>query len=68
MRKGARGLVFCAGILCGAAAALVVYRKHQDSYERMPEEEQEFESDFVAVDEQDDGFDYIVDDQILFSE
>lgn len=72
MKKGLK--LFAAGAAVAAVAGLVAYKKYQDSYEQIADEEmlenEAAEDDFVPVEEIDDGFDYYVEDeeQILFYE
>ncbi|MBQ3010622.1 MAG: hypothetical protein IJD81_05485 [Oscillospiraceae bacterium] len=59
--------LFAAGAVIGAVAGLVAYRKYQDSYEEVIEEEGKDaaaeEDDFVPVEEIDDGFDYVIEEE-----
>lgn len=71
MKKGLK--LFAAGAAVAAVAGLLVYKKYQDSYEELADEELEaepVEDDFVPMEEIDDGFDYVIEDeeQILFYE
>lgn len=71
MKKGLK--LFAAGAAVAAVAGLLVYKKYQDSYEELADEELEAETvedDFVPMEEIDDGFDYVIEDeeQILFYE
>ena len=70
MKKGIK--MFAAGAAVAAVAGLIAFKKYQDSYEQVADEEMtvEEENDFVPMEEIDDGFDYVVEDdeQILFYE
>lgn len=72
MKKGMK--LFAAGAAVAAVAGLIAFKKYQDSYEQLADEEIEMadieEDDFIPVEEIDDGFDYILEDeeQILFYE
>ena len=71
MKKGIK--LFAAGAAI-AAAGLFAYKKYQDSYEQLADENvsdtESVEDDFVPMAEIDDGFDYIIEDeeQIMFYE
>lgn len=72
MKKGLK--LFAAGAAVAAVAGLLAFKKYQDSYEQLADEEIETadieEDDFIPVEEIDDGFDYVLEDeeQILFYE
>lgn len=72
MKKGLK--LFAAGAAMAAVAGLLAYKKYQDSYDELAHEEdievEPIEDDFVPMEEMDDGFDYVIEDedQILFYE
>lgn len=74
MKKGLK--LFAAGTAIAAVAGLLAYKKYQNSYEQLADEEvtatEAFgeEDDFVPMEKIDDGFDYVLEDieQIMFHE
>jgi len=74
MKKGLK--LFAAGTAIAAVAGLLAYKKYQDSYEQLADEEMinseavTEEDDFVPMEVIDDGFDYVMEDeeQIMFHE
>ena len=65
MKKGLRLLTLGAVAAAATIAGVIVYRNHQDSYVEIDDEETTdmgLDDDFVAVEEMDDGFDYIVEE------
>lgn len=58
--------MFAAGAAVAAVAGLIAFKKYQDSYENVEEgltEAEATEDDFVPVEEIDDGFDYVIEEE-----
>lgn len=74
MKNGLK--LFAAGAAIAAVAGLLAYKKYQDSYEQVSDEDMvdleavTVEDDFVPMEVIDDGFDYVMEDveQIMFHE
>ena len=73
MKKGLK--LFAVGAAVAAVAGLLTYKKYQDFYYEDSAEAnnidgEPIEDDFVPMEEIDDGFDYVIEDeaQILFYE
>jgi len=65
MKKGMK--LFAAGAAIAAVAGAIVYRKYQESYEQIADEDAtvvqaDAEDDFVEIVETDDDFDYVVEE------
>ena len=64
MKKGLK--LFAVGAAVAAVAGLIPYKKYQEFYYEVPEKERNetdpMEDDFVPVEEVDDGFDYVIEE------